>query len=272
MDSRTYYLHNSKAKFARTVNELELIFRDFCKSLLGGFEVNNYTPVLANYLKEYVCESYGVLDHDAMKIVLYHGNKDKFARVLSQALQKYKAYLEKNRAASKESLLASFNWSVPEQREYDEASYKVMKGATHHALQPYAREIRASKPEVEFEKFLEQNGNAIKWWYKNGNNGLQHFAIPYTNKQGDKALFYVDYIIKMKNGEICLFDTKSMNSDPEAPNKHNALIDYINDPENAGKNLKGGVIIESNGAWRYCQFKIEGTDDLTGWTIFNPIA
>ena len=271
-EAGTYNLPNGgKAKFARTVSELEMIFQDFCKKLLKGYEERYCTPMLSNYLKEYVCDNYGMLEHDAMKVILYFSNKEKFERVITYALQKYKEYLDKNKTLKVEENFVSYIWEVPEIREYDEESNKAMNGAPHHALQPFVREKRASNQEVIFETFLEKNGSHINWWYKNGDKGRQHFAVPYVNSQKEKSLFYVDYIIKMKNGDIYLFDTKSMNSDPEAPNKHNALIDYMNAPENSKINLKGGVIIENNGSWMYSQFKIEGTDSFAGWTVFNPI-
>ena len=258
------------AVFARTVNELESIFNEFCRKLLKDYQEVYCTPVLSNYLKEYVCENYGFTEAEAMKVILYPQNKERFSNVIAQALEKYKEYLDENRAKTAEANFATYTWEVPEEREYDDANNKIVANAHHHAIQPFVRENRASNQEISFEKFIETNSGNIKWWYKNGNKGLQHFAIPYAKSDNKKALFYVDYIIKMKNGETYLFDTKTMNSDPEAPNKHNALLEYINSPENESKNLKGGVIIESNGAWWYSQDKIEGTDDLAGWIVFNP--
>lgn len=101
--------------------------------------------------------------------------------------------------------------------------------------------------------------------YKNGDEGKQHYSIPYKNSQGEKALFYVDFVIRMKNGQVFLLDTKTENSDPEAPNKHNALIDYI-----ADKNLQGGVIVEKNDVWYYSPLHIDSTADVRGWDAFYP--
>ena len=57
----------------------------------------------------------------------------------------------------------------------------------------------------------------------------------------------MDFVVRMKNGQVFLFDTKSKDSDPEAPNKHNALVDYLQ--ANKDKNLKGGVLIEQGSNW-----------------------
>lgn len=108
---------------------------------------------------------------------------------------------------------------------------------------------------------------------KNGDAGRQHYAVPYVNSQGNKALFYVDFVIRMRNGQLFLFDTKSEGSDPEAMNKHNALLEYMQSAENAPKRLKGGVIVrDSNGSgnWLYSPLPIENTTDVKGWDAFHP--
>lgn len=50
----------------------------------------------------------------------------------------------------------------------------------------------------------------------------------------------------MKNGKIFLFDTKSSGSDTEAPNKHNALIEYIKQHSTKEQPLEGGIIIKTD--------------------------
>ena len=59
-------------------------------------------------------------------------------------------------------------------------------------------------------------------------------------------------------------------SDPEAPNKHNALLEYMDSSELRDQHLMGGVIIEKNGLWYYSKHPITTTADLTGWDAFFP--
>ena len=134
-----------------------------------------------------------------------------------------------------------------------------------HALLPFIELNTAKTPERRFSDFLEANKAYIDWWYKNGDEGKQHYSIPYVNAQKEKALFYVDFVVRMKNGQVFLFDTKTENSDPEAPNKHNALIDYME-----GNGLRGGVIIEKNDVWYYSRFHISTTAHTDGWDAFFP--
>ena len=117
---------------------------------------------------------------------------------------------------------------------------------------------------------MESNAEYIDWWYKNGDEGKQHYSIPYEMSNGDKSLFYVDFIIRMKNGQIFLFDTKTENSDSEAPNKHNALLNYMQHPDRISQHLLGGVIIQKNGVWYYSRFPISTTINITGWDPFFP--
>ena len=163
----------------------------------------------------------------------------------------------------------SYTWEVPEDRIYDESTHKVVE-TENHALIPFIELNKVSNPEVEFTKFLESNTSHIDWWYKNGDSGKQNYAIPYTDTTGDKSLFYVDFVIRLKNGKIFLFDTKTKGSDIDAPNKHNALLDYIDSEDNRGMKLSGGIIIQEGSTWKYSPFKIEDTEDLTNWNCFFP--
>ena len=163
-----------------------------------------------------------------------------------------------------------YMWQVPEVRDFKDNTCIERSDVHNHAMLPYFEQIGASSPEKKFTKFLEDNTDSIDWWYKNGDSGSEHFAVGYKNSQGSDALFYVDYIIRMKNGKIFLFDTKSENSDPEAPNKHNALVEYLENDWNEDNNVMGGVIIEENQNWKYSPMKIENTSDLGGWDSFYP--
>ena len=62
-----------------------------------------------------------------------------------------------------------------------------------------------------FRRVGKLSKDYIDWWYKNGDEGKQHYSIPYENSQKEKSLFYVDFIIRMKNGKVFLFDTKTEN-------------------------------------------------------------
>lgn len=259
-----------KFKYARTTGEIHRVFIDYCRSLLGGFERSHSTDVLANYLIESIEDIFEIFETDAKKLILYHTNKPKFTEVIVWALNKYQNKLLERQKLAKQRGFAKYSWEVPEDRIYNEETHLVKESIKDHALIPYIELREASSPEQRFSLFLEQNGDSLDWWYKNGDEGKQHYAIQYTKNSGEKALFYVDYVVRAKNGQIFLFDTKTEGSDPEAPNKHNALIDYMNSDDNKPLNLKGGIIIEQHENWKYSPLKIDNTTDIINWTPFYP--
>jgi len=254
-----------KHEFAKSAGEIRRIYIDYCRSLLGSFEKAHSTDVLAGYLLQAMEELFELFETDAMKVILYHANKPKFTDIITRALAIYEKKLQVRQKNAKERAFEQYTWEVPAERLYKESTHHVMPQMEEHALLPFIELNTASSPECRFSEYLEANKEYIDWWYKNGDEGKQHYSIPYVNSGGEKSLFYVDFVVRMRNGKVFLFDTKTENSDPEAPNKHNALIDYMN-----GTNLRGGVIVEKNDVWYYSPFHIESTADVRGWDAFFP--
>lgn len=271
-------LIESKASYIFNVADLTQMFLAFCKKLLGNDFEHRSVKTLAGCLKDVMEELFEVFEYDAMKIILsndnVHHNRPKFERVIAKAIQKYAEILRIRQMKAKRRAFKHYDWSLPAERAYPIDSFTEHPEMVDHALLPFMRYKNSSFTEHDFEAFLEENKNAIEWWYKNGDQGKVHYSIGYTNSQGEKALFYVDYIIRMKNGDIFLFDTKTENSDPEAPYKHNALYDYMHSEENKEKRLHGGVIVPDNhGNWVYSPAPLDlklGTSDTTNWDIFDP--
>ena len=258
-------VEKSKHEFARSAGEVRRIYIDFCRSLLGSFEQAHSTDVLAGYLLQAMEELFELFETDAMKVILYHANKPKFTDIITKALANYTRKLQQRQRKAKERSFEQYQWEVPAERLYKESTHHVMPRVEEHALLPFIELNTVSTPERRFSEFLEANKAYVDWWYKNGDEGKQHYSIPYVNSQKEKALFYVDFVVRMKSGQVFLFDTKTENSDPEAPNKHNALIDYMD-----GKDLQGGVIVERNDVWYYSPHHIDGTSDVAGWHAFFP--
>ncbi len=254
-----------RKEFAKSAGEVHRIYIDYCRSLLGSFEKAHSTDILAGYLMQAMEILFELFETDAKKVILCHANKPKFTDIITKALANYERKLQERQRKAKERAFEKYTWEVPAERLYKESTHHVIPKVEEHALLPFIEMNTVSTPERRFSDFLESNKEYIDWWYKNGDEGKQHYSIPYENSQGEKALFYVDFVIRMKNGKVFLFDTKTENSDSEAPNKHNALIDYMKD-----KDLQGGVIVEKNDIWYYSRFPIDTTEDVTGWDAFFP--
>lgn len=265
----TYVDENNMRKFAHTSEELNKALMQFCATFMSKFEKLS-TPTLRGYLLQLMENYLGFFETESPRIILYHTNKPKFAELVTIAINLYIKAIEVRQHAAKQRAFKTYNWEVPANREYSETSNEEVPGVKGHALMPFIQLKNASSPEKRFEKFLESNKDSIDWWYKNGDEGKQHYSIAYTTIGEGRGLFYVDFVIRMNDGTIFLFDTKSPSSDIEAPNKHNALIEYMKAENENGQNLKGGIIIEENELWRYSSLPIDNTQDLQNWDVFHP--
>ncbi len=269
-DVQTLDVTGRKAEFARTSAEIDRAFVSHIAGYLGAYEKKN-SPAdkLAGYLLEMLADFFGVFDIEAKKVVLYQGNRRQFDYLIRQALQYYEKIRDNRRLRAENRAFVEYDWEVPEERIYDDKTHQVVE-ARNHALSPFVELNNASDNECHFVDYLENNSESIDWWYKNGDSGCQHFSIEYTNNDGMKALFYVDFIIRLRNGKVFLFDTKTGKRDANALQKHNALIDYIAEANAAGANLAGGVIFPDGDNWLWSRKKGEKLEDIYNGEPFYP--
>lgn len=89
-----------------------------------------------------------------------------------------------------------------------------------------------SKSERLFEYYCEDSDD-IEWVYKNGDTGQQYLSIVYGTNISKEYLFYPDYIVKKKSGDIWIIETKggelygkSKNIDKQIANKFIAFKNY----------------------------------------------
>ena len=257
-------------RYAKTQNELDSMLHKFCLESCGEYAKVDSAPVLKYALLD-LFESYlGFDEFRTERIVLYRINEPYILDLLEKAFKEYEDIMRQH-AATISRKPENYPWEVPDIRYYDSEQY-VEKPAPVHVLQPFYMQNRSYEPEKLFTRMLEENSESIDWWYKNGDYGKEHFAVPYKNIKDDWALFYVDYLMKFKDGTLGFFDTKTMTGDDEAYCKHNALIDYLNEVITQRKSDKfiGGIIIKDGSAWKYCRNKLSRSFTLHGWNIFNP--
>lgn len=264
-------LEVSTLKYARKANEIDKAFINYIATKGHQFESKERTTKIANYLLEIIADFFGIFDTDAKKVVLYHSNRPKFDHIIDSALDRYFLIRENARKESAaKRMFKQYSWEVPEERTYDSETNHIEK-VGNHALLPFVQLNQASGVEKEFIAYLEQNNQYIDWWYKNGDKGKQHYAIEYSPEgSNSKSLFYVDFVIRMKNGHIYLFDTKSKGSDIFASDKHNALLKYIKENTTKEQPLNGGVILRNGENWLFSSLPIENTIDTQNWSCFYP--
>ena len=100
-----------------------------------------------------------------------------------------------------------------------------------------------STSEQLLENYLESRDD-VDWYYKNGDTGQQYLSVIYGNNLSGEYLFYPDYIIKKKNGDVWIIEAKggerkgvSKNIDKQIENKFYAFKDYAD-----RRKINGGFV------------------------------
>ena len=121
-------------------------------------------------------------------------------------------------------------------------------------MQPFYNS-RQSGIETAFINFLERAANHVVWWFKNGERDQKYFAVPYE-EDVERKPFYVDFIVRLKDGSVGLFDTKSGLTRQVAGPKVDGLHAYIKEQNKKGQKLFGGIVTSTDprnysGRWVY---------------------
>ena len=178
------------------------------------------------------------------RIVLGKENVQLFVDTINLAKDRYKAeVVEKlNEVREKQEVP---KWEVPIIISYN-SRYK--KEEHPRSIMKPLYTSNPSEPERVFMALLN-NSDKAEWWFKNGESEIKYFAVPYKDENKFERAFYVDFIVKFKDGTIGLFDTKSGMTAKDAGPRAEGLHKFIK--ENKSKKLWGGIVIFKDGSFRY---------------------
>lgn len=203
---------------------------------------------------------YGDVWEEIVQIVLSDKNSRHFVNVLDKAKEKYKEEVEKRES----EMVDVPDWNIPETLSYGGEYTKVETKKS--IMQPFFSDGKW-KSESAFINFLEKS-EKVEWWFQNGDRDATFFAIPYNNSE--KKPFYVDFIVKLSDGRIGLFDPHGVHlSDLKA--KSDGLQQYIQEENKKGKKLFGGIVANTDqknyhGRWVYFDKTLEELkSDLSNW-------
>ncbi len=192
---------------------------------------------------------WGESEDEIIQIVLAEKNYRHFVNVLDKAKEKYKEEVEKRES----EMVDVPDWNIPETLSFNEDYEKIE--VKKSIMEPFylRKEYSGKKDERAFIDFLEKSEN-VEWWFKNGDRDATFFAVRYNN--GEEKPFYVDFIVKLKDGRIGLFDTKAGLTTQVARSKIDGLYKYIQSENKKGKNLFGGIVANTDsrnyrGRWVY---------------------
>jgi len=182
---------------------------------------------------------------EAIQITLSDKNIQYFINVIDKAKEEYQKEVIKR----KPEFVFAKDWNIPEFRRYNKNHTEVE--CKKSIMMPFFSDERW-KSEKAFTEFLEKSEN-VEWWFKNGDRDRIFFAVLYDN--GEKKSFYVDFIVKLKDERIGLFDTKAGITLKVAGAKIDGLNKYIKIENKKGKKLFGGIVTNTEkkyrGRWIY---------------------
>ena len=169
-----------------------------------------------------------------LNIVLSEDNRNHFLEVLRLTKDAYKEEVAKRESDYNNNK----QWEIPEEMNFP-GSFVKDEDAGTSIMQPFYYNAQW-KTETSFIEKLKNSKN-IEWWFKNGDEGLSFFAVPYQDENDENRSFYIDFIVKFKDGRIGLFDTKSGNTIIDSRYKSDGLQEYIQRHQ-VDKNFIGGII------------------------------
>lgn len=232
--------------------DLQKIFDYFSRNSLSpqfypeDRSVGRIKDSIYKFFEEKLNMDYGEVGDEIIQIVLSN-NIRHFLNVIDMAKEIYKAEAIKREA----ELGSNDDWNVPESMLF--GSDDGEEDRKKSIMKPFYRK-GSWKPEKAFMEFLENPSNSVEWWFKNGDRDATFFAVPYGN--GEQKPFYVDFILKLKDGRIGLFDTKAGFTQKLAGPKIDGLYRYIQSENKRGKKLFGGIVANTDprnyrGRWVY---------------------
>ena len=125
---------------------------------------------------------------------------------------------------------------------------------------------------VNEELFIEylEKAKRVKWWFKNGSKDGSYFAVPYLENRQNKP-FYVDFIVKLNDGRIGLFDTKGGIYAKTAKERAEGLSEYITTENKKDKKLFGGIVLKDKNSWRLNDSKkyFYNPSDIKDWKFLD---
>jgi len=181
------------------------------------------------------------------------GAASKFRPAITQSLKDYKPILqkiiEKKRKFQEEKEAPIFN--IKEEYSYTEDYEEVESDLCVLEKNYFLKEYNGKINEERFRKYIDDKKDNIDWWFKNGNYGINNYAIKYwDSNENIYRLFYPDWIIRFKNGKIGIFDTKS--GDTALPEKVKDKAKSLSIKlKSLGVKYVGGIAVFENGIWYY---------------------
>ena len=258
--------HKGQIEVKLNEAELQQRFDKFIYDNCSPYAPSDSSDRMKTAIYQFFTQKYKLKKFDprVQRIALGKENVQAFVDIINLSKERYKTDVVKQINEKREKKEVP-KWEVPVIISYN-SRYKRESHPSSIMKPFYTR--KPSQPEQLFMELLDDS-NKVDWWFKNGENEIKHFAVPYKDENGVERAFYVDFIVRFKNGTIGLFDTKSGMTAKDAKYRAEGLHKYLR--KNKAKKVWGGIAIESHGSWRYNdKEKYEyNLNDLSSWKVLG---
>jgi type III restriction enzyme len=248
--------------------EIQSRFDEFVSNACKPYAPHDSSDRLKTALYQFLEKEFGLEKYDvnAQLVVLGKENYQLFWDAIDQAKGEYKKKVIEKVSEKRERDVTD-EWEVPKVMSFKDNCIEIKKPKS--IMKPFYSK-KLAVPEQNFIERLSTS-DKVKWWYKNGESEIKYFSVPHIEDNGKEKGFYVDFIIQFEDGTVGLFDTKSGRTAEDAGTRHDGLYKYMQAEKKRGKKLIGGIIVESNGTWRYNDKKQYhyDPDDLSSWKILD---
>ncbi len=162
-------------------------------------------------------------------------------------------------------MIFTYDGNAKSQIEYSKNVYKgYLSSAENRSL-----------PEKLFERYCENSPN-IRWFYKNGDKGIEYFSIVYTDNFGKQKSFYPDYIVGASDGSIWVIETKggfTKTGDSEDIDKYTAKKFGVLKSYTEKYELLGVIVRQDKQSGELCICTETYSDDIKSdsWKLLSDI-
>lgn len=244
--------------------ELQRLFNFYVRDSLAPYfpeerSVGRLKESIYKFFDSYLFIDYANNFAQIIQIVLSEANQIHFSNVIDLAKGRYSAAVD----SRVEDLGVLSTWEIPNSLNF--SGQCELLPTRKSVMKPFFFDDKW-KSERAFIQFLE-SAKTVDWWFKNGERDATYFAVPYV-ENGETKPFYVDFIVKMSDGRIGLFDTKSGNTIDGAKSRSEGLRTFIE----ANPRTWGGIVTNSDsreysGRWVYYTDSSEklSSSNLENW-------
>ena len=224
---------------------------------IGRLKESIYGFFAVSFDMEYASDQSKIIN-----IAMSADNSKHFFNVIDKAKEDYIALVENRQR----ELVEVSEWNIPESLNF--TANDLLVSADRSVMKPFYSATKF-KTELAFIKFLEDS-SSVEWWFKNGERDATFFAIP-SVENGESKPFYVDFVVKLKSGDIGLLDTKRGQTVKTSVEKSDGLQQYIT----KNKGTFGGIIDNTKedftGRWMFYKGSGEElhADDFTNWDLLE---